>query len=451
MNHKMNMCMKKMILVSLMTLCLPALTMAQSAGDDLYFIPKKKKAKVVAPQKERSTTVYAAPGSTVVIKDVKGNVRDVDEYNRRYTSRDNTFSLENDTLYIEEKPYSERGEWVNGFEGSQSDYEYAMRIVRFRNPRYAIPVSSPLYWDVVYGAYPSWDWNVYDDGMYAYIFPTYTNRLWWNWRFNYPYGPSWSFSWGWHSPWYYNSWHSPHYWGGWWGHHPNPHFHHPHYYPHHSGGYWGGGHGWYGSSKRNPGIHAGRYTNNYGSASANRQNYLNNGSNNRNNRSNYTGGSRQDNRNSANAYRNRNSSSQGRVVSGDQGSSQSVRPNRTAVRNQSTAGQGNTYTRSTESRGSSYTRPSSTRTSVTNQRSDGAAQRNAYRKDNSSSNQRSSSYSRSSSSSRRDSESSYSRSSSSSSSRSSYSGGSNSSSRSSAGGSSSRSSSGGRSGGGRTR
>ena len=45
-----------------------------------------------------------------------------------------------------------------------------MRIVRFRNPRYAIPVSSPLYWDVVYGL-PSWDWNVYDDGLYAYVFP----------------------------------------------------------------------------------------------------------------------------------------------------------------------------------------------------------------------------------------------------------------------------------------
>lgn len=89
---------------------------------------------------------------------------------------------------------NERGEWVNGFEGSQDDYEYAMRIVRFRNPRYAIPVSSPLYWDVVYGL-PSWDWNVYDDGLYAYVFPTYTNRLWWDWRFNYLYGPGWSFSW----------------------------------------------------------------------------------------------------------------------------------------------------------------------------------------------------------------------------------------------------------------
>mgnify|MGYP001423127249 CR=1 FL=1 len=57
----------------------------------------------------------------------------------------------------------------NGFDGSEDDYEYAMRIVRFRNPRFAIPISSPLYWDVVYGV-NSWDWNVYDDGFYAYAF-----------------------------------------------------------------------------------------------------------------------------------------------------------------------------------------------------------------------------------------------------------------------------------------
>lgn len=62
----------------------------------------KQEVKVAVPQKQNNTTVYAAPGSTVVVKDVKGNMRDVDEYNRRYTSRDNTFSMENDTLYIEE-------------------------------------------------------------------------------------------------------------------------------------------------------------------------------------------------------------------------------------------------------------------------------------------------------------------------------------------------------------
>ena len=153
--------------IALLIACLPWLAMAQN--DDLYFVPKKEKkaetkteVRQVTRQTTTTTTTTASvpPATTVVVKDVTGKTRDIDEYNRRYTSRENTFSMQNDTLYIEEKPYGERGEWVNGFEGSQDDYEYAMRIVRFRSPAYAIPISSPLYWDVVYGAYPSWDWNV---------------------------------------------------------------------------------------------------------------------------------------------------------------------------------------------------------------------------------------------------------------------------------------------------
>ena len=241
--------MKGKVFASLFAACLPWLVMAQS-NDDLYFVPKKeKKTETVvkvktAPEKvSNKTTVYAAPGSTVVVKDAAGKTRDVDEYNRRYTSRDNTFSIDEEgTLTIQEKPYSERGEWVNGFDGSQDDYEYAMRIVRFRSPRYAIPVSSPLYWDVVYGAYPSWYWNVYDDGMYAYVFPTFSNPLWWDWRWSWGVsGPYCGPSWGWSSPWYYSSWHYPYwygnYWGGYWGGYWGPHWHHHHYY---AGGHWGG-------------------------------------------------------------------------------------------------------------------------------------------------------------------------------------------------------------------
>ena len=452
----MNMSMKKSVLVSLLMVCLPFLVMAQS-NDDLYFIPKKKAekkvtsgtpAKVVIEKDKTPTTVYAAPGSTVVVKDVEGNLRDVDEYNRRYTSRDNTFSMDNDTLYIEEKPYNERGEWVNGFEGSQSDYEYAMRIVRFRNPRYAIPVSSPLYWDVVY-ALPSWEWNVFDDGYYAYAFPTYTNPLWWNWRFNY--------SWGWRSSWYYDNWYGPGYWyAGYWGGWPYRHHHHHwhpghhHHYPHYAGvgGYWGGGHGWNGSSARNPGIHAGRYKNSYVN------NYATTGSSsrrgvasgNRNSRDRYVNGVRQtNNRNDGTVRRS------GRVVTAKDGSS-SVRPQRSAVRNRSNATVNNrettgvrsnsVYTRPVQGKASSYNRQSSTRSTVNKtgsgtsyQRKSGAAERGAYRSSSSSgsSNNNRSSYnnggSRSSSSSR----SSYS--SGSNSSRSSYSNGGSSSSRSSGGGS----------------
>ena len=231
--------MKGKLLVSMLVACLPWLAMAQS-NDDLYYIPKKQKKvekrqekyeKVgVVPKSVMNETINDLPaGTTFVVKDVKGNVRDVDEYNRRYSSRDNTFSYQNDTLMVQEKPYSERGEWVDGFDGSEMDYEYAMRLVRFKNPRYMIPVSSPLYWEVVNGAFCSWDWNVYDDGLYAYVFPSYTNRLWWDWRFSPSYyGPSFGFGFGWATPWY-SSWYSPWYggyWGGYWG--------------SYWGGYWGG-------------------------------------------------------------------------------------------------------------------------------------------------------------------------------------------------------------------
>ena len=114
-----------------------------------------------------------------------------------------------------------------------------MRIVRFRSPAYAIPISSLLYWDVVYGAFPSWDWNVYDDGLYAYVFPTYTNPLWWDWRWNWSIaGPRWGYGWGWYSPWYYGGWYSSYwyggYWGGWYAGYWGP-WHHP--YPYLGGGY----------------------------------------------------------------------------------------------------------------------------------------------------------------------------------------------------------------------
>ena len=265
--------MKKIVFLSLFALCLPWMVSAQSIDDDLYYIPSKdkkekkqeKKVTSSAPTEEivvksnAPTTVYTSPGNTtVVVQDRKGNTRDVDEYNRRYDSRENDFVMEDDTLYIKEKAVPDPdGEWVNGFDGSEDDYEYAMRIVRFRNPRYAVSISSPYYWDIVYGL-NSWDWNVYTDGMYAYAFPTFSNRLWWDWRYNsygwggYPY-----YGWGGYSPYYsYGGWSYGWggFYGGWswgWGHH------HHHYYP---GGGWypgGGGH-WGGNHWSNNNVYTSR-------------------------------------------------------------------------------------------------------------------------------------------------------------------------------------------------
>lgn len=371
--------MKKIVLFSLM-MALPLMVLAQN--DDLYFIPKKKAdkkekvttpAKVVVEKNQAPTTVYAEPvSSAVVVKDVNGKVRDVDEYNRRYTSKNSEFSYSNDTLYIQEKPSYEQGEWINGFEGSQADYDYAMRLIRFRSPRFAISVSSPFYWDVISLGY-SWDWNVYDDGMFAYAFPTFGSHLWWDWRFNY----SWRY--GYYSNWYWTpGWH----YGGYWGHGWHaPHYHHSHWHhfpPHYAdggvGGYWGNNHGWYGSSAHKPGIHAGRYVDNHRREAFPARNQVNRAE--RNSRNNYTTARRVSqngqvvNRNSANVAR----GSSGRVVTSRDASS-SVRPQRSATRgrNGQAVSNGTTstrsssvYTRQSQGKSSSYNRASSTRSTVTN-------------------------------------------------------------------------------------
>ncbi|MCE2615957.1 hypothetical protein [Phocaeicola oris] len=412
--------MKKIVLTSLLMMSLPILAIAQDVNDDLYFIPKKntetksavKTTEVTKTESHRPTTnsisnVYNNSGANsnrTVINDRNGYTRDVDEYNRRYTSRDNNFSMDNDTLYIEEKPVGERGEWVNGFEGSQSDYDYAMRIVRFHHPRFAVPISSPLYWDMIY-MLPSWEWNVYVDDFYAYAFPTYTNRLWWDWRYNY--------GWGWGSPWYYSSWYStpwhygwydPWYYGGWygswysgwyggWGSYwgwSSPYYYHYAGWGHH--GYWGGW-GWNGSSKMRSGIHSDRYVNNYrrDNSGYTRATRFSQGTPaTRDRSSNYSNGrSAQDyrTRNSASGTYTRSGNYSGRVVSGNTNDG-SVRSSGSRSRTGgSIINNGNSgYTRSNSG---TYNRPSSTRSSVGGSYS-GAAERGAYsRSSNSGGNSRS--------------------------------------------------------------
>ena len=357
--------MKGKVLVLLLMSGLPFAVMAQS-NDDLYFVPKKEKkaenATVVSKQSDSNTKLTEQTSSTpaIVVKDNSGQTRDIDEYNRRYTSKNYTFKNEGDALVIEEKPYEERGEWIGGFEGSGSDYEYAMRIVRFRNPRYAIPVSSPLYWDVIYGLYPSWDWNIYDDGLYAYVFPTYSNPLWWDWHARWGiYGAGWSFTWGWRSPWYYGwydpFWYGP-YWGGYWG----PVWHHHPYYS-----YYGGPGRWArpGYTDRRPGRYQTRpatsYNRNYsvahGSSGINRSSAVS--------------------RNSSVRSRSASTRSLGRVVrssdrtNGVERVTRSVRPGSATIRNssasRSTVRPNASYMRpgttSTTRTRSSYNRPSSTR------------------------------------------------------------------------------------------
>jgi hypothetical protein len=164
--------MKKLVLLSFLLATLPQWIMGQNIGDDLYFVPKKEKkekvTKVVKPVVEETVTIITTDGEILhiptdevvatvsngklktvavnkapeVVCDAAGVERNVDEYNRRYAS--NT-----EEVYATDVEEDE-SEWTSGLDESQSDYVYTTRLIRFRSPRVAAPVSSPLYWDVVY-------------------------------------------------------------------------------------------------------------------------------------------------------------------------------------------------------------------------------------------------------------------------------------------------------------
>jgi len=135
----------------------------------------------------------------------------------------------NDSTELSQNNEDENGgRYLNEFNGSQSDLEYAERIRRFHNPKYTIFIGDPNYSDIYF--LNNFDWNVYVDGSYAYVTPTWTNPYW----FDYMYRPysynSWYWGNSWYSPyscyggWGYNNWGSPFY-GGWgynyWG---NPYY-----------------------------------------------------------------------------------------------------------------------------------------------------------------------------------------------------------------------------------
>lgn len=138
----------------------------------------------------------------------------------------------NDSTELEE----EKGYYLNGFNGTESDMEYAARIRKFHNPKYRVFIGDPAYNDIYF--LNSFDWNVYVEDNYAWVTPTWTNPYWYDYSFR-PYS-----SWGWNRwggynsyygyngygyggfynyPWSYNN-----YWGGYGG-----------YYGGYYGSYWG--------------------------------------------------------------------------------------------------------------------------------------------------------------------------------------------------------------------
>lgn len=224
-------------LIPSLFLMIPFVSWAQFIPEDDLYITKKDENAIVKAQKAKNNMKTQ---QQVVLNT---NARDVDEYNRR-TPIGSIITPDNDTIYLEEgKSYvfdnPEEG-YVNGFNGSSNDFEMAERIRRFHNPKFTIHISDPMYNDIYFLS--GNDWNVYEDGMYATITPTWTNPYYWNymwspsfysgwsWRYD-PWGwgyPNFGFNFGWNSGWY----------GPGWG----------NYYPGWGCGWypgWGCGGGWY--------------------------------------------------------------------------------------------------------------------------------------------------------------------------------------------------------------
>ena len=188
------------------------------AQDDMYFVPKKsKKTKTTKVVNQKSETLVDYTNTDTEY--YSGNLRDVDEYNRRGGSSRNllvmtptdTFEIDGDDLQKDDK-----GNYILGSGNNKSkksaryddryddyyldDYIYSARLARFHGfvyPYYAW--YDPFYYDPFY--YTSWYYDPWYYGTY------------WGW-----YG-GWHGYYGWHSPWYYSSWH-----------------HHP-VYTTHTGGY----------------------------------------------------------------------------------------------------------------------------------------------------------------------------------------------------------------------
>ena len=173
--------MKPTIITLIMSLFLSLGLFAQDKQivDDIYFKPSDAKALI----KERKNKTVTRPN-------VKNGVRVIVFSDQLEDSTD----LDADTLAMRPEPLDsteDAGYYVNGFNGTESDLEYANRIRKFHNPKYTIFIGDPAYNDIYF--LNSWDWNVYVDGSYAWVTPTWTNPYW----FDYMYSPYSYSSWYW--------------------------------------------------------------------------------------------------------------------------------------------------------------------------------------------------------------------------------------------------------------
>ncbi|GAB1415193.1 hypothetical protein MASR2M117_05990 [Paludibacter sp.] len=197
---------------------------AQEIDDDIYFKPSDVN-KAIVSNKNKS-----------VRPNYKNGAKEIIYLNSK---KENKIIFDNDTVYIlsandgktssdeQTDSIGEEGYYLNGFKGSDIEYEYAERIRRFHNPKFTIHISDPQFTDIYF--LDNYNWNVYVDGSYAWVTPTWTNPYWNNYYWS-PYSYN---SWYWRSNWY--GWHSPYYYDNWYYSYPWNYG----YYGGHYGGYYG--------------------------------------------------------------------------------------------------------------------------------------------------------------------------------------------------------------------
>ena len=150
---------KVITLMLLSALCLSA----YAQDDDMYSFSSKKKAQ----KNTTTTTVKSRPSSYDFDMDDNdaeadyhiGQLRDVDEYNRRSSSGGTaSYRLEGDTLYVNtDSSQSDAVSYNSGYNDCyydgfyDGDFTYTSRLARYR----CFCLSDPYYWDY-YGYYSPW-------------------------------------------------------------------------------------------------------------------------------------------------------------------------------------------------------------------------------------------------------------------------------------------------------
>lgn len=218
--------MKTRIHFFIALLALPFVLVAQNEDDDMYFVPNKKAEKTEKAQKKEKyeRKPYTATEHNVVTHSdlqtsaepdaeyYSGQLRDVDEYNRRYRESSTLKArVINDTLYIDTETEQEANAFANddrhGYYSDDcyydDDFYYSSRLIRYHGRHFY----DPFMWDYCYGWYDPWY-----DPWYGFYGPYYRYGYysWYNWGWGRHHRPGWIWGWGWGSPIY-----------------------HPHYPPHH--------------------------------------------------------------------------------------------------------------------------------------------------------------------------------------------------------------------------